>query len=166
MEFSRWWRSHRASRKARAEREPRLCEARRYGHALARRWLAGPRSAVRSLTPGVDHSLVAVAFRHGLIEGASLSDAAEVAQAVLAGMTEAGRSRARRAPLRAGHTSHEASRRATAERGVIWMADRVLRGVEDDHRLSRATIEKIRAWSRDLQAPRPVAIDAVSTRHA
>jgi hypothetical protein len=149
MRITAWWKDRIGRHERRLDESERLRDAQRYGRDLARGWLAGPNSLVRPLTPGAGGSLVSAAFRHGLIEGDSLGDAADVAHAVLSGMSNAarqasGRSRGRR------HAA-EASRRVTAQRGVAWMADQVLQNAGGDFRLGMVTLEKVRRWS--LEAP-------------
>jgi hypothetical protein len=145
MSITAWWKARIGRRDRRRGDRARLRDAHRYGRRLARQWLAGRGSVVRALTPGAEGSFVAAAFRHGLVEGTSTRDAVEVAQAVLSGMADAARKRSRQP--RAGKPSLEASRRVAAQRGVAWMAEQVLRGVDADFELGQATIEKIRGWS-------------------
>jgi len=145
MTITGWWR-FRASPGARSRSEQaRRREARRFGRTLARHWLEGRESPVRALTPGAGDSFVAAAFRHGLIEGTSIRDAAEVAHAVLSGMAEEARRDLRHAPRRpVGEPCRDA-----AKRGVAWMAEQVLRGADPEYKLGTATIEKIRGWTVD-----------------
>ncbi len=112
------------------------------------------------MTPGAGDSFVAAAFRHGLVEGTSIQDAAEVAQAVLSGMAGTARNSSRQ--QRAASRSVVASQRAAAQRGVDWMAEQVFRGANADYKLSRSTIEKIRSWSleRSLPNQRPGPLSA------
>ena len=160
MNITAWWKA-RIERHDRCSGErARLRDARRFGARLARHWLAGRGSVIRSMTPGAGDSFVAAAFRHGLVEGTSIQDAAEVAQAVLSGMAGAARNSSRQ--QRAASRSVVASQRAAAQRGVDWMAEQVLRGADADYKLSRSTIEKIRSWSleRSLPNQRPGPLSA------
>lgn len=147
MRRTAWWKAWIIRSIRRRDEQARLRAAHQFGHQLARCWLAGRGSAIRALTPGAEDSLVAAAFRHGLLEGSDLRDAAEVAHSVLSGMTDAARTRSRNP--RGGSRSLETSRRAAALRGVASMAEQVLLDAASDYKLDRATIDKIRGWSLD-----------------
>jgi hypothetical protein len=146
--FDRWreWRRGRALRSGEPER---YREARRFGRRLGRAWLSGRDSTIRVLTPGAGDSLVAAAFRHGLVEGDSLRDAGEVAHAVLSGFAEGARE-TRRDPRR---RSAAEPCRESAQRGVCRMARQVLQGAESEYRIGAATAAKIRSWPLDPVGP-------------
>ena len=163
MSITAWWKGRIRRRDCRGRERARLREAQRYGRELARHWIAGRGSAVRALTPGAEDSFVAAAFRHGLIEGTSILDAAAVAQAVLSGMGDAARDPSR--TPRAERRPVEASRRAAAQRGVVWMAEQALLGVDSDYKLGRATIEKIRSWSLERPSPTQHPSPLSASRH-
>jgi len=143
-----WWDAWSARRDRRRWQRSRLRDAHRFGQELARHWLAGRGSVVRSITPGVGDSFVAAAFRHGLVAGTSFCDAVDLAQAVLSGMADTARNSSSR-PRRGRRAVVDPSHRDAARRGVNAMAAQVLREVESDFALGRATIEKIRSWSLD-----------------
>jgi hypothetical protein len=160
MNVTAWWKARIVRRDRCGGERARLRDAHRFGGRLARHWLAGRGSVIRSTTPGAGDSFVAAAFRHGLVEGSSIQDAAEVAQAVLTGM--AGVARNSSWQKRAGNRSVVASQRAAAQRGVDWMAEQVLRGADADYKLSQSTIEKIHSWSLEGSVPnqRPAPLSA------
>jgi hypothetical protein len=143
------WRKLR--RDQRRDERARSRDARQFGRDLARQWIAGRSSVVRALTPGAGDSFVAAAFRYGLVEGTSIRDAAELAQAVLSEMGDTARYSTRRP--RSGARSAAISQRDAAQRGVAWMAEQVLQGVGGDYRLGGATTEKIRSWSLERPVP-------------
>jgi hypothetical protein len=151
MNITVWMKGRSLRRTERRDERNRTRDAHQFGRDLARHWLAGRGSVIRSLTPGAGDSLVAAAFRHGLVEGTSMRDATSLAQAVLSGMGDAARNSPRR--TRSGSRYLVASQWDTALRGVAWMAEQALRGVDVDYKLNRATIEKIRSWS--LECPTP-----------
>lgn len=161
MSITIWRKRQRAQRR---DERARLRDARQFGRELARQWIAGRSSVVRALTPGAGDSFVAAAFRYGLVEGTSIRDAAELAQAVLSGMGDTARYSTRRP--RSGRRSAEVSQRDAAQRGVAWMAEQVLRGVASDYKLGRATIEKIHSWSfeRSLPDQRSVSLTVAGSR--
>ncbi|MBW2398306.1 MAG: hypothetical protein JRG80_03425 [Deltaproteobacteria bacterium] len=153
MGITTWWKTRIEWHDRCRDQRARLRDAYRFGQKIARYWLAGRGSVVRAMTPGAGDSFVAAAFRHGLVEGTSIQDAAAVAQAVLSGMADAAHNPSRR--LRPGSRSLQASQRAAAQRGVDWMAEQVLRGADADYQLGRTTIEKIRSWSLECPFPTP-----------
>ena len=143
-----WWRSRSSERNRRHSEYRRMRSAHQVGRAFARRWSCQQSSTVRPIEQAFDASCVAIAFRHGLIEGRSIRDAVQLAQCVLSGMsrsTHRPTDRLRRFKAYSNldrATSHEA-----ASRGVRWMAQQALSDPTGAYKFHPDTLAKIRNWS-------------------
>ena len=142
-----WWISHRSERTRRHCEYRRMKSAHQIGRAFARRWTRQQSSVVRPIEQATDGSCVAIAFRHGLVEGRNMQDAVHLAQCVLSGMSRRAQRPSRRLRRFKAYAnldrapSHEAARR-----GVHWMAQQALGDPAGACTLHPDTLAKIRSW--------------------
>jgi hypothetical protein len=150
-----WWHSRRSERTRRQREYRRMRSAHQIGRAFARRWACQLPSVVRPIESAVDDACVAIAFRHGLVEGRNMRDAVHLAQCVLSGMSRGAQRPTRRLRRfkayahvdRAG--SHEA-----AFRGIRWMAQQALSDPAGVDPLHPDTLAKIQSWFDPRATPR------------